>query len=464
MCPTAGPTTRRVPRFTSSATRLAAWHLTIRPRPAGGAKSSTVCCCHAGPSTPKYLLSSTRPTRSPSATTTHKPWRRYGLRLLHLLKDCHVRLCGKREPRLQHLAEEAVRQARGIPRASGPLFMPPPLPVTSRLTDLPRELRLRILEFTDLVTPYQEVLWGRDSGGYFIQRGPCDPDPDSQWECPPEFHHGCQFSECYREQRPGSSIGCFCRRYHTAASSSPCRCWAPRTSLFLVCRTLHADAGLVLYSENRFIVVDGDHPDDPFIPWWQDEYPHHSFAASHFLRHDVPPHCLGHIRFLELTFSPFTHLTQPRDGHPALQDWSETLNWAKNKLKLPALMLRLVVAGNVQYYEPEGAREMTQAQGEKVLALYHAIYAPLRSLDVPSEGGLARFYADLAWPWQWTPWVDSRLEEAQGGDWVEYKNRELKRHAEQLVMAERYCPGGEPAGEPGPSAWTWFCLLYAAGL
>ncbi|KAK3939365.1 hypothetical protein QBC46DRAFT_388056 [Diplogelasinospora grovesii] len=373
------------------------------------------------------------------------------LRLLPRLKDCHVRLCETRDSRLQQLAQEAALRARGIvssePPTSSGSFSP-------RLVNLARELRLRILEYTDLVTPCKEVMWSRASRGYRIERGPCSALEGNGY-CKRESHHGCQFNQCWRMPWPQPSVGCFCRRRHTAFSSR-CKCWAPPTPLFLVCRTLYSEANLVFYGENRFIIVDGPYS-SPFTPWRPGDYPHESFAASQFLRHVVPRHCLGHIRFLELVFAPFTHLSRPRDEHRALQDWSETLDWVKDKLNLPALTLRLIMAGNGEF-RPEGSEEMTRAQGKEVLATYNRILSPLRRLDPTSDGGLARFHAELAWPLQWTRWVARKLQEEHAWDWLESKDRELKRRAEHFVMGERYERVSVAAGEPQRSVWTWSYL------
>ncbi|KAL2131696.1 hypothetical protein VTI74DRAFT_4715 [Chaetomium olivicolor] len=188
------------------------------------------------------------------------------------------------------------------------------------------------------------------------------------------------------------------------------------------------------------------------------DYPYGSFTASQFLRHVVPLHCLRYIRFLELVFAPFTHLSRPRDKHTALQDWSETVDWVKHQFNLPGLTLRLIMGGNGDL-RPEGSGEMTRAQGKEVLATYNRILSPLRRLDATSDGGLARFYAELAWPYRWTRCVTNKLGEEDALDWLDSKDRELKRRAEQFVMGERYDDGiSEEAAEPQRSVWMSACL------
>jgi hypothetical protein len=230
--------------------------------------------------------------------------------------------------------------------------------------------------------------------------------------------------------------------------------------LFLVCRALSSDANLVFYSQNRFVVVDSP-SHSPYTPWaGESDYPHEIFAASHFLRRVVPRHCLGHIRFLELAFSPFSHITRPRDDHPALRDWDETLDWAKDKLNLPALTLRLIVAGNRDVRHTD-AEKMTRAEGKEVLATYNRILAPLQSLNPASEDGLARFYAELAWPLQWTWWVQQKLEVSEmAWGWLEAKGGELKRRAEKGVLGARYEGVAAAGAEPQRSVWTWADLSY----
>jgi hypothetical protein len=177
------------------------------------------------------------------------------------------------------------------------------------------------------------------------------------------------------------------------------------------------------------------------------------------LRHVIPLHCLGHLRFLELVFSPFADPSRPREDHPALLDWAETLDWAKNKLNLTALTLRIIMVRSREYQSNENqALQMTRAQGKQVLATYNRIIAPLERLGAATDNGLARFYAELEWPWLWTEWVGDKLEEEGGLEWLQSKRRELKTRAERGIMGERYDRVGSPAGEPHRSVWNQSCL------
>lgn len=101
-----------------------------------------------------------------------------------------------------------------------------------RLLTLPRELRFRILSYTDLITPLKEVEWSRDSGdsGTFVALYPrCRIL--RRLRCPPHIRHGRRFFNCWAASHSKPGIGCFCQVRHSAASST-CMFWAPPTALF----------------------------------------------------------------------------------------------------------------------------------------------------------------------------------------------------------------------------------------
>ena len=122
------------------------------------------------------------------------------LALFPPLKDCSIRLCKILNRPLQRLAEEAVLQA--CPNNASPLCLGP-AKRSAPLTNLPPEIRLRILEYTDLITPWKEVTWGRESYGYQVVRPPCQLTHESR--CPPHILNGCRLSRCRCWcDRPGS--------------------------------------------------------------------------------------------------------------------------------------------------------------------------------------------------------------------------------------------------------------------
>ncbi|EAQ89009.1 predicted protein [Chaetomium globosum CBS 148.51] len=238
--------------------------------------------------------------------------------LFRPLRNRHVRLAKRPDSRLQEAARDAVMQARGI---AAPYLKPSSTPAATSLMDLPRELRLQNLEYTDLIVPWREVTWSRQDLGYVAFATENSP----RWgdvTCTPSLFN------CWRIKGDGQSIGCFCRRYHSA-SSSACRCWLPPTPLFLVCRTLYQEALFVFFSSNEFFVHDLRSD-----PAWYD-YPNERLAASLFLREVTPACALVHLRFLELVFPAYFAPSWPRAGQPAMQDWFATIDWLQDKINAP---------------------------------------------------------------------------------------------------------------------------------
>lgn len=371
------------------------------------------------------------------------------------LQSCSLRWCQAPYPQLQELAYQTVLQACQItplPPSPAPGLPAAPSRLTSpalpRLIGLPQELRLRILEYTDLVTPWTEVTWSRQRRAFSVHSTYCEDRVGEGYECPPARHHGCRFSQCWHAW--GSlepTTGCFCRAVHSAYSwPASCRCWAPPRALFLVCRTTCLDARAVFFSRNRFVVhdlhADPPHqfqtrPSEPDGPG----YPFPRFAASIFLRDVVPPSCLGHLHFLELVFPPYMPENWPRESDTAVQDWTATLDWARDRLNVSRLTVRLVMA-DVNGYETWPREFVGEGEGEAIIAGYMFIVSSLTRL-----GPLDKFYAQLVSPWRWNK--RTSRNEALAAE----KETELKAQAERLLMGDRYEFLPSAAAEPPPSIW-----------
>lgn len=116
-------------------------------------------------------------------------------------------------------------------------------------------------------------------------------------------------------------------------------------------------------------------------------------AASIFFTEVVPERCLKELRFVELVFPPYSHGDWPRDT--AIDDWERTISLACQRLNLPGLTLRIIVAGLYGVDEnPDNRLYMSQKRGERIIA-YTRIVAPVACLG---SAGLARFYSRFAWP------------------------------------------------------------------
>jgi hypothetical protein len=344
------------------------------------------------------------------------------------LRECHIRLAKTTDRRLQLLAEDTVSHACGIPAPSPT----PPSNATATLITLPRELRNRILEYTDLVTPSREVLWDRLDRAYVVMSLYCDP----LFECWPD-----------RTDEGGPPTnGCFCRRRH-AAFSPACKCWAPPgPALFLICRALYEDAQFVFFSSNRVIVHDykprppwvlplleqheGLGQNDESIPAY--DYPNERFAASEFLREIAPTHSLAHLRFLELVFPPYRPGSWPETQHPAMQDWWATVEWLRDKINTPGLTIRLMVA-EASSCPDSYNQAITVEDGDTIMTAYMDLMRPLTRL---AGDGLGRFYASFPYPWELTE--ESRTRDMNETGWLRAEEEALKERAERYVMGHRY--------------------------
>lgn len=319
-------------------------------------------------------------------------------------------------------------------------------PAPSQLVKLPRELRLQILEYTDLVTPWTEVTWSRQRRGFSMRSTYCEDLAGEGYACPTARHHGCQFGQCWNPSLEPTT-GCFCRAVHSAHSwPTSCRCWRSPQALFLVCRTLCMDAQEVFFSRNRFIVHDlNADPPHQFqkTPSEPDEpgYPFTRLAASIFLREVAPPHCLSYLRFLELVFPPYMPENWPQEGDAALKEWTETLVWARDRLNVSGLTIRLVMT-DVNGYDTSPRQFLLEGEGEAIIAGSMCIATSLASL-----GPLDKFYAQLTSPWRW----DKRTSSNEA--LADEKEKELREQAEKLLMGNRYESLDACAAEPPPSIW-----------
>jgi hypothetical protein len=144
--------------------------------------------------------------------------------------------------KLQDLARDAVLKLTG--QSSDALDAP------FRFLDLPREIQLNVLNYTDLTTPY-DIAWCPDTGG----------------EAPSVVHsrsiQWCQSTNVYWRKCCGtcypSGISCICSIRYIGYSTT-CTCWALPSSLFLVSRRQREDAIKIFYSQNHFLILPSGKP------------------------------------------------------------------------------------------------------------------------------------------------------------------------------------------------------------
>ena len=305
----------------------------------------------------------------------------------HNLADCSIRLSPQQSPVLRELARSTALRATGG-KTTLPQF---------QFSELPREIQLQILEYTDLVTPLREVEWTPGYGYYVRIRDELDE------RCPCYFNKqpgevGCihQFGYCWE-----GTTACFCRRYH-AAYSRTCKCWAPPQALFLVSHRLREVSEEVFFSRNRIVI-------NPIVSCF--EKPQWSFRqleASTFLTM-TRPSALSFIRNLELVFPPVGPSYFEEGGESHL-DWVQATAVAKDKLNLPKLTLRISMAPfpmngiNVTPYHVN----LDNAQGIEMLRTYLRLLQPFSAYT-----DAQRIFLRLAWPWQWVPFARAMLEQGK---------------------------------------------------
>jgi hypothetical protein len=156
---------------------------------------------------------------------------------LPILAACNLRLSNK--PFLngiEDLARDAVLKLTG--KSSDALGSP------FRFTDLPREIQLHILQYTDLVTN-EDIAW-------------CpDPTPAGPKICKSsilDWNNGSAYDFTCCGKCSHVIDSCCCFLMHTAFSSS-CTCWRMPVSLFSINRQMREDAIAIFYSQNHFLIL-----------------------------------------------------------------------------------------------------------------------------------------------------------------------------------------------------------------
>ncbi|CZR60241.1 uncharacterized protein PAC_10137 [Phialocephala subalpina] len=357
------------------------------------------------------------------------------------LADCSIRLSEQPDPLLQDLAQEVATQAMGYQHRSS-------LSQTQsafRFLDLPRELRLQILEYTDLVTPLCEVEWNPESNFYLhYYRTGCGGSFEGYLDCPVDFHRACQFRNCW--QADPWHVGCFCRRYH-AAFSSKCHCWSPPASLFLICKKLREDAQAVFFARNRFIIVPPRGCTSPA------ESTPARLGISIFLTDIIPSQALPLLRSMEIVFPPF-YDDYLRPHETAYQDWLQTIEHVSGLLNLPMLTLRVYMADYILHGEPvaDFRKTLTKEQGMTIVKMYARTLRPLSKLR---ENGLGQFFARLAWPFAHTRFG------LRNPTLAREQSAYLRRLIERLVMGDDYDSTVVQTKESGNNDSQWLQEAYA---
>nr|POE94483.1 hypothetical protein CFP56_16723 [Quercus suber] len=356
-----------------------------------------------------------------------------------LLAGCSIRLCHKRNSDLQELAEQVVAATTGSRRVCMKQGSTP-----FRYQDLPTEIQQKILGYTDLVTPFNEVEWNPFDGMY------CRFGVNTwQYKRPREQHGRLtklgKYSRMDELPYPKCSdhfypAGCFCRSYHAVSSSvHSCTCWAPPSSLFLVSRLMTENARRVFYTSNKFVIVrHGEasrtvNKSDPQLP------------VSVWLNRVISEEALQYLRFLQIVLPPYGE-DQPCKYCPSQStewlEWVSTLQRIAPKLDLPKLTIYVYFVayrpGEPSFRAPQYRKQMTHDQSYAIQKCYVDIISPLKRLGL---SGLRAFFTHLPNPARFSDcWNGGVPNAARFSD--KYRDKfdlpELEQELETIVMGDGY--------------------------
>ncbi|KAI8944515.1 hypothetical protein F4801DRAFT_585343 [Xylaria longipes] len=389
------------------------------------------------------------------------------LELPGTLKACELRLASRRDHRLISFAKEAAArvEARDDTTTYSKSF---------RFLDLPTELRIEILRYTDLVTPYNQVEWNSEQGFHvldpaydcyvgdslgepfhdnaFIQDSESYLEGDIQNPVNGKLHRACRFFRC--KTKSPFEAGDFCGR-RRSAYSPVCRCWIPPAPLMLVCRTMYEDAIRTLYSYNRIIITP---PGGRFDLCLGPNYLPSRLEAARFITRHMYPHVLQHLRHLEIVFPELDPSFCPETSSPFYLDWRFAIDHLKWHGNLHGLTFTIHISSDSASRDPwlryvnKRFKQGETTETECMLRPYTQLITPLQNLRE-----MQGLFIHLQWLWYWKSyenlfWIDWDVEGR-----LRQRPRKVHRAFEDLlewfVMGKDYDSFAIGKAEEQPSEW-----------
>ncbi|KAI0157919.1 hypothetical protein GGR52DRAFT_180839 [Hypoxylon sp. FL1284] len=357
-----------------------------------------------------------------------------------VLKDCELQLHHQRgDTRARAMARDTCARAKGL----DPDLRARPF----RFFDLPAEIRRRILEYSDLATPFQEVYWSANRGFRIASaRIRCGGD-----ECDAYIHRGCRFLFCESEQLDSAETGYICCRRRSGYSSR-CQCWEAPRALFLVSQAFYREALQVLYSCNRVIVVPSKGLRSSLGP---DETATR-LDASRFITRHMWPDVLRDLRAVEFVLPAMDPATAEVSGEPYYSDFCFAIDHLKAHADIPKLtmVLSITSTSSVTTGDEECIhRELTKSGGNEALALrsYAQLFRCLEGLR-----GMRRFFVHLEWAWHWA--VKHPQVGLQNLDALNAELNRMESWLEKMVMGDNY--DNEAAGKNSEQPGVWQYVVW----
>lgn len=349
-----------------------------------------------------------------------------------VLKDCELQLHHeKNNNQARALAFDAATRAKG--------FDPDLRAQPFRFFDLPAEIRRRILEYSDLVTPFKEVYWSA-SRGFRIATAliRCGRD-----ECDTQLHRGCHFLFCEPLNSLGAGYVC-CRR--RSAYSSRCQCWVAPRGPFSASRSLYEESLQVLYSCNRIIVVPSKGLRSCLLP----DGVRKRLDASKFITRHMWPDVLHNLRTIEFVLPAFDAAYAPVSDELYYSDFRFAIDHLKAYADEPKLSIVISITSptSIKYGGADDMWIFRRFTGGDSVALrsYAQLLSCLKALQ-----GMRCFFVHLEWARHWT------AERAPDFNHLMYsKVNKMESWLEKMVMGQDY--DSEAAGKSEPPS-IWLCEI-----
>jgi hypothetical protein len=292
------------------------------------------------------------------------------LQKLPLLRELSIRIGPRRNLDLQQALMATIGQKTRI-------FIYQAGPGVFRFLDLPVELQVRILEFTELVAPLPLILisWYKR----FLP-------------------HDCWYGACNARPHPYLiDQGCWCPATHTAFSTAH-PCWQLPETWYLVSKSIRELALSVYYSKNTFEVW-YDQSDSPDTTAWTPQ-------TSGFL-HGFPEYSWKYLRRVHWIFPSSLDGDAFRANEKQTVDWVNTMKVIAQSFNLPNFTVELSLSPRaIRTWDPEHPEEVARRLG-----LYDRIIEPVRPLNGLLEDFFVHNYFPLHEPLDETRLSQERILE-----------------------------------------------------
>ncbi|OTA98876.1 hypothetical protein M426DRAFT_325624 [Hypoxylon sp. CI-4A] len=332
--------------------------------------------------------------------------------------ECELRLHPKRHGWISKLAEETAARVKGLDASSRSQPF--------RFLDLPTEIRHKILEYTDLVTPHNQAQWNSERGFYVDRR----QDYCASSMCDnPELESGTG-----KPSKGPGITGSFCCARHSGYSPR-CKCWAPSQALMLVSRGMYVDACHVFYSRNRIIVT----PSGGVPTGISSRVPPMRLDASKFITGHMWPEVLYHLRCLEIVLPPLDPDMFPTESSSLYQDWALAIDQLSRNVNVNNLTItvHITMFGSLRGRNRAQSQEISWPEPdiEFMIRTFARLLAPLQTLRE-----MNRLFVHLVWPWNWLSGAympQDRLKSRSGTN-VTRRIEEIEASLENSVMGAEY--------------------------